>query len=171
VIAGALRYRPLAGEDPVPGEIVLVTAPGSARVLSSTVLWPNGIGVDPTGRLAYVSDYARGHVLAIDLGSGGEDVFCSTPSGAPDGLAVDGEGGVWVALGEGGGVARFTAEGELDEIVEVPAGFVSSISFGGADLRDVLVSTADNRVLPHRGGTLLRGRSEIAGLQVAAAAI
>jgi len=86
-------------------------------------------------------------------------------------FALDCEGGIWFALGKGGGVARFHANGELDELVEMPASFVSSLCFGGADMRDVLVSTADNRVVPERGGTLLRARSEVAGLRVSPATV
>ena len=74
------------------------------------------------------------------------------------------EGAVWIALGEGGGIARFRADGELDEVVDLPSNFVSSLSFGGADMRDVLITTADNEVHPELGGTLLRARSEVAGL-------
>ena len=37
--------------------------------------------------------------------------------------------------------------------------------------RLVLISTADNRVEPERGGTLLRARSEVAGLPIAAATV
>ncbi len=48
----------------------------------------------------------------------------------------------------------------------LPASFSSSLSFGGADMRDVLISTADNHVNPELGGTLLRARSEVAGLAV-----
>ena len=79
---------------------------------------------------------------------------------------MDCEGGVWVALGEGGGVARFYPDGALDEVMDLPASFISSLSFGGADMCDVLISTADNHVNPELGGTLLRARSEIAGLAV-----
>lgn len=52
------------------------------------------------------------------------------------------------------------------EIVEVPARFVSSISFGGEDGRDVLISTADNLIAPELGGMLLRARSTVAGVPV-----
>jgi sugar lactone lactonase YvrE len=86
-------------------------------------------------------------------------VFCDSPRGAADGLAVDVEGGVWIALGDGGGVARFTPGGELDAVVDAPADFVSSLSFSGTD---VLITTI---------GTLFRGRSEVAGVPVAPAAI
>jgi sugar lactone lactonase YvrE len=166
LLAGALRYRPLAGEDPRPGQL-LVLEPGGPRVLSEEVTWPNGIGCSPDGETVYLSDYARRAVLAVPLAGGPTGEFCSSPRGSVDGLAVDAEGGVWVALGEGGGVARFHPDGRLHELVELPASFVSSLSFGGADMREVLITTADNEVEPELGGTLLRARSEVAGLALA----
>jgi len=166
LLAGALRYRALAGEDPVPGQLLVLDADGP-RVLSEQVTWPNGIGCSPDGETVYLSDYARAVVLAIPL-TGGEAVeFCSSPRGSVDGLAVDVEGGVWVALAQGGGVARFDAAGELDGVIDLPSSLISSLSFGGPDMRDVLITTADNEVDPELGGTLLRARSEVAGLAVA----
>jgi D-xylonolactonase len=91
---------------------------------------------------------------------------CSPPRGSVDGLAVDSSGAVWVALGPGGGVARFSSDGELDELIDLPAQFVSSLCFGGPDLCEVLITTADNHVNPELGGTLLRARSDVAGLAV-----
>jgi len=49
--------------------------------------------------------------------------------------------------------------------------FVASLSFGGTDLRDVLIGTAETLVTLELGGTLLRARSEVAGLSVAAEAV
>jgi gluconolactonase len=166
LLAGVLRYRPMAGEEPVPGQLILLEPGGERRVLSDAVTWPNGIGVAPDGNTVYVSDYARARVLATSLDGTATSEFARVPRGSADGLAVDAEGGVWVALGDGGGVARFAGDGSLDEIVELPAAFVSSLSFGGPDLREVLITTADNREAPERGGTLLRARCEIAGAAV-----
>jgi sugar lactone lactonase YvrE len=159
VVVGALRFRPFAGEEPAPGQILRVAGPGRATVLDESVLWPNGIGLSPAGDRLYVCDYARRQVVTMGLDGSAPEVFCTSPKGAADGLAVDVEGGVWVALGDAGGVARFTAGGELDTVVDVPADFVSSLAFSGTD---VLVTTV---------GTLFHARSEIAGMPVAAAAI
>lgn len=171
LLVGVLRYRPMAGETPRNGQLLHLGSDGDQRVLSEDVVWPNGIGLSPDGQRIYLSDYARQLVLVVSADGGDTRELCRSPRGSADGLAVDLEGGLWVALGEGGGVARFLPDGRLDEIVSLPAGFVSSLSFGGSDMRDVLISTADNHVSPELGGTLLRGRSEIPGLDVGLARV
>jgi sugar lactone lactonase YvrE len=166
LLAGELRYRPMSGDPPREGRLLALERSGELRTVCEGVRWPNGIGLSPDAATVYVSDYAREEVLACPA-EGGEPVrFAASPRGSADGLAVDAEGCVWVALGQGGGVARFDAAGTLLELIDLPAGFVSSISFGGEDRRDVLISTADNLVEPELGGTLLRARSSVAGAPV-----
>jgi len=84
----------------------------------------------------------------------------------PDGLTIDAEGGVWVAVVAGPGeIVRFKPSGTVDRRVKVPAKTVTSIAFGGPDMRDLYVVTAnnDNRELK---GTVFRTRSDIPGLPV-----
>jgi gluconolactonase len=171
VLAGALRYRPLAGEPQQPGALLEVSAPGQARVLSEDVTWPNGIGVSPDAQTIYVSDYARSAVLAVPAQGGRAEEFAAATRGSADGLALDAEGGLWLALGEGAAIARFRPDGSLDGVVEVPARFVSSLCFGGEDMRDELITTADNLVDEQLGGSVLRARSRVAGLPIAPARV
>jgi sugar lactone lactonase YvrE len=167
VLAGALRFHPFKGEDPRPGEVWRIDGPGDAQVVAEDILWPNGIGHSPDRSLMYVSDYARGQVFAFP----GGDVFVESPQGSVDGLAVDEEGAVWVALADGGGVARFLPDGTLDGIADVPAQMVTSVSFGGPDLRDVYVTTGDSLAQPETGGAIFRARCEVAGMPVVAASV
>jgi len=173
VLAGSLRYRPMRGEKPVPGEIWRVAGGDDATVLCAGVTWANGIGLSPAGDRLYVADYATAEVLTWRLSEAGEaverDVFARAPKGSCDGLAVDADGGVWVALGDG--IARFSAAGDLVEILEVPTSFVSSVSFGGPDLRELLITTADNLAEPERGGTVFRAPAPVAGTPVALATV
>jgi sugar lactone lactonase YvrE len=171
LLAGVLRYRPLAGEPERDGLLVRIDGGGEVHVLTEEVIWPNGIGVAPDGGDIYLSDYARASVLALHADGSGVREFARSPRGSADGLAVDADGGVWVALGEGAGVARFEPDGKLDQVVALPARFVSSLSFGGPDMRDVLLSTADNLVRPELGGMILRARSAIAGVPLCPVAV
>lgn len=140
VIVGALRFRPFAGEDPVPGELWRITEDGGA-VVGGGVVWPNGVGVEAAGTLV-LCDYADGRVLRVGAGEAVRSKIVGTsPSGEADGLALDGDGGIWVALGTGGAVARLSPEGEWTHRVEVPATFVSSLAFAGDDGDTLLVTT------------------------------
>jgi len=167
VYVGALRFHPFRGEPPVPGEIWRLAPGDEPAPVAGGVLWANGIGFSPDGRVAYGSDYARGCVLAWDVQPDGSlaspRTFAEVPAASADGLAVDEEGGVWVAPGAAENVVRFAPDGRLDGTVDVPASFVSSLCFGGSDLRDLYVTTGD--------GKLLRGRSDVAGLALTPAGI
>src|SRR5262249_8619550 len=135
-------------------------------VLAEDVVWPNGIAVDAERKWVYVADYARRHVLVYPLGGseGDGDVFCRSPRGAADGLALDADGGLWLALGEGAGIARFSIDGELDQIFDVPARFVSSLCFAGPERRTVYITTADSLAKPDNGGCMFVAESEVAGM-------
>lgn len=170
LLVGALRFKPFAGEDPVPTEVWRIVAPGVAEVAAEGIDWPNGIAAAPGDGTIFVSDTANGVVKAFAPGDTRGDVFVAVSSGAVDGLALDEEGGLWVALGDAG-IARFDARGELDGLAEIPSAFVSSLCFGGPDRRDVFVTTADNPLHPERGGTVFHARSEVAGVEVGPAAV
>jgi xylono-1,5-lactonase len=167
VYVGALRFHPFQGEDPVPGEIWCLAGGREPEAVGADVLWANGIGFSPDGRTAYASDYQRACVLAWNVLDGGaldgRRTLAEVPAGAADGLAVDEEGGVWVATGAGASVVRFAPDGVLERTLDVPASFVSSLCFGGGDMRDLYITTAD--------GKLLRTRSDVAGLRLTPAVI
>jgi xylono-1,5-lactonase len=167
VYVGALRFHPFAGESPVPGEIWRIPLAGDPTAVAGGVLWANGIGFSPDGKVAYGSDYARSCVLAWDVAGDGTlsspRLFAEMPAGSADGLAVDAEGAVWVAAGEAGNAVRFSPGGSLDRKLDVPASFVSSLCFGGEDMRDLYITTGD--------GKLLRGRSDIPGAELPVARV
>lgn len=169
VLVGSQRYSPFV-ENPevVPGELYRVGPEGHSEQLYGDVGLTNGIGFSPCGRLLYHSDSARNHVLVHDVLEDGRcanrRVLAELPRGFPDGLAVDEEGCVWVAVYGGGCVARFTAAGELDRQVVVPASAVTSLCFGGADRRDLYIVSGDNTSDPSLGGSIFRTRASVAGL-------
>jgi len=168
VYTGSLRSSAFESGSRVPGELWRIDAPGRAVAIYEAIEFANGVGFSPDGRTIYHSNYSEGVVLAHDLDRDGlgtnRRTFVRLPKGNPDGLAVDENGAVWVAGGDAGVVFRFTPAGELDELVEVPSPFVTSLCFGGGDRRDLYVVTAGNRAHPERRGTIFRTRSPVAGL-------
>jgi sugar lactone lactonase YvrE len=66
----------------------------------------------------------------------------SSIQGGPDGLTIDATGYAWVAIWGGGRVIRLSPAGEIVAEVRVPAPHTSSVAFGGADLRDLFITTA-----------------------------
>src|SRR5262245_25527333 len=167
VYTGSMRSNPFSESDErTPGECYRIDAEGRATELYGGVSLTNGIGFSPDGRTIYHSDTAPGLIRVHELGPDGKTT-AKTPirvEGGPDGLAVDAEGGVWVALYQAGAVQRYLPSGKPDARLEVPARAVTSVCFGGADLRDVYVVSADNAADPARGGSIFRTRSEVAGL-------
>jgi gluconolactonase len=169
VLVGSLRSDPFgSGGERTAGELWRIDASGVATELYGDVSLTNGIGLSPDGRILYHSDTARAHIIASDLSDRGDPesrrVFAETERGAPDGLAVDSEGCVWVALYGGGGVARYRPDGAPDGRIDLPANAVTSLCFGGADLRDLFVTTADNLEAPELRGCVFRTRVDSPGL-------
>jgi len=157
LVVGVLRHRPQQGEAAVPSEVVRIDANGETSTLADDLMWPNGMAYAPDGETLYVSEYAASRIRAIRDGE--SYVFAHAPRGECDGLTVDAEGGVWVALGSGGGIARFTPDGELDSVLDIPGSFVSSLAF------------ADSTLYVTTVGALLTGSPGVAGLPLPQARI
>lgn len=169
VYAGSLRSDPFRDEGPrTPGELWRIDPDGTRAQVYGDVGLTNGIGISPDGRLLYHCDSAARHILVSDLAPDGSvsrrRAFAKVEPGVPDGLAVDQEGGVWIAVYGGGCVARYAPDGALDRTLAVPARAVTSLCFGGDDLRDLYVTTADNTTDPALAGSIFRTRAPIPGL-------
>jgi gluconolactonase len=63
-------------------------------------------------------------------------------------------------------VVRFRPDGTLDRRIKVPAKTVTSVAFGGPDMCDLYVVTANNSDNRDLKGTVFRARSDIPGLPV-----
>jgi gluconolactonase len=169
VYAGAVRFRVFdPGAQVVPGECWRVDAAGQATELYADVRHANGIAVSPDGRWLAHSD-TRGervivHALRED-GALGERRHVPV-SGHADGLAFDESGAFWVALAGAGRIDRFAVDGTRLGSLLVPARMVTSLCFAGAELRDLIVVTADNTLEPTGKGAVLRTRAPVPGAEV-----
>lgn len=143
--------------------------------VSEDLKFSNGLGLSPDGKHLYHVESLRG-VFQYDVLDDGRlrNKVVFTPREDGDGMAVDAEGGVWIAHMESGEVIRYHANGEADRRIPMPHKVVSSICFGGPDWRDVYVTTAgDHGVeslftgeLPPREASLFHARSDIPGAPV-----
>jgi sugar lactone lactonase YvrE len=157
--------------EPLPGgSLFRIDPPGKVTKLDDDILVSNGMGFSPDWRVFYVADTGRSAVLAYDVGSdwsiSNRREFAATPVGAPDGLAIDAQGGVWVAAYGGGEVVRFRPDGAVDRRIKVPALKVTTLVFGGPGLQDLYIATANNAEESSRGGSIYRMRSDIPGMPV-----
>ncbi len=62
--------------------------------------------------------------------------------GLPDGMCMDIEDGLWIAFCGGGRIERYTSEGKLSEVIEMPIKNVTSCCFGGELLDQLFVTSA-----------------------------
>ena len=136
----------------------------------------NGPAASPDGRVLYHVDTVARTIWAFDLGARGElsgkrqFVRIERPGGFPDGLAVDTEGGVWVALFGGWGLERYDPQGRLVARIEAPCANVTKPAFGGPDLKTLYFTTAWMGLSPQAradqplAGGLFRVEVEAAGL-------
>jgi sugar lactone lactonase YvrE len=156
--AGTMRYD----EVPGGGTLSRITGDGSVETVLDHVAVSNGTGWSPDGRLLYYVDSPTREVDVfhhVDGRAVDRRRFAQIEEGAgfPDGLTVDADGCVWVALWDGGAVRRYTPDGELDRVIELPTPRVTACAFGGPDLTDLYITTARvGRTAPHPvAGSLL----------------
>jgi sugar lactone lactonase YvrE len=121
----------------------------SVHVALESVTIPNGLVWDAAGTTAFHADTTEGRIWAYDYdpstgGFGERRPFMAFDGarGLPDGMTIDTEGGLWVAMWGGGAVHRYDATGALDEVVELPVTNVTSCAFGGPERRTLYITTS-----------------------------
>jgi sugar lactone lactonase YvrE len=142
--AGTMRYDVAPGG----GFVARVDPTGRATIVLPNVTVSNGIGWSPDERRMYYVDSPTHRIDVFDFDADTGEVRdrrllteVADTDGVPDGLCVDTDGCVWVAVNGGGQVRRYTAGGELDRTIDVPARQVSACCFGGVGLADLYVTT------------------------------
>jgi sugar lactone lactonase YvrE len=145
--AGTMAYD----QRPGAASLYRLDPAGSVtRVLTGLTL-ANGMGWSPDGRLMYFIDSPTGRVDVLDVDPGTGDVehrrplVQVVPGGGdvvPDGMTVDDEGFLWVAVFGAGVVHRYAPDGRLDAVVRVPVDQVTSCGFGGPGRDLLFVTTA-----------------------------
>lgn len=169
VYVGSLAFVVFGGGEPKPGWLHVIDLDGSMRTISDGVMLTNGLGFSPDGARLYHSDARAALVRVYDVltdGSVGPWRTLATFAGAtPDGLAVAADGSVWVALAGSGCVAVVEPDGRERTRLPVPLPMVTSLCFGGDDLRDLYVVTGSGASQEDVGSVFVT-RVEVPGVPV-----
>ena len=144
------------------GEFYAVDPGGRITVLATGVGASNGVDTSPDGRIVYHADTFAGTVTAYTAGRVGR-ILAQVAVQRPDGLAVDADGGVWVAHWGYGEVRRYTAALVPDRTAALPVPLVSNLAFGGPGLRRMFVTSARSGGNP-LSGAIFTATAGIPGL-------
>jgi sugar lactone lactonase YvrE len=155
-------------EDTPTGRLHRLEHDGTTTVLLDGLTLSNGIDFTADGRTMYLIDSPTRSVQIFDYGdtlsrraslavTGGEEL--------PDGMCVDAEEHLWVAYFEGRRLVRYTPDGSIELVVELPVSQVTSCCFGDALLDTLYISTARENFTAQRciaeptAGGLFRART------------
>ena len=165
--SGAIYFTAPKGhyaEDPPPGRVYRL-GPGGDLRLAADVPWPNGVNVNADGSVLYVADSSTGEVLTHDIRADGtlanRAALADLREGqdnlwAVDGMCLDVEGNIYVAVYGSYRVRRVTPEGEID--LDIPVGHEkpANCCFGGPENDELFITC--------REGAVYRAKIGIPGL-------
>jgi sugar lactone lactonase YvrE len=170
--AGTMAF----GNGPGPGALYRLDPDYQVTRVVAPVALSNGLDWTPDNRRMYYIDSPTHKVDVFDfdldrglLGNRSTVVQIPREVGLPDGMTVDAEGGIWVALHGGGAVHRYTPDGQLDQIIQLPVRHVTCPAFGGPDYRDLYITSmtyglpVDSLGDSALAGSLFRARPGIRG--------
>lgn len=137
------------GGDRPDGVLYRLHPDGTIDEVLTGLTVPNGLVFTPDGRTAYHIDTPTRRIDVVDVAADGtwHDRRPAVPhvtGGWPDGMTMDAEGNLWVALWGGAGVRCYDpATGAVLEAVEVDgATQTSACCFGGPDLDRLYITTS-----------------------------
>lgn len=144
-LAGTMHWDE---RDPL-GTLYQLAPDGQVSPLLGSLTVANGMDFSDDRRTLYYIDSVTGGVDAFDRDQetgrlSGRRRVAGVPrsDGLPDGMTLDAEGCLWVAVWGAGEIRRFSPGGRLIGVVEVPARQVTSVAFGGAHLDELFITTA-----------------------------
>lgn len=176
-IAGTMAVRDEAGTVVRHGRLYSIDPDGTIRVLLDDVVSPNGMSFTEDRAHLYFTDSAPGTQSIFrfdyDLDTGGisnrrlvRQTALDGSEGRPDGLTIDREGWLWSARWDGSAVIRLDPNGTEQVRYPFPVPIVTSVTFGGSDLRDLYATTArptDGRSAASGVGGIFRLRTDAQG--------
>ena len=176
IYAGALGFLPTEtelsgiGGPTKSAPLFLIDVDGKVRQVYPDIKLTNGLAFSPDSRRLYHADSGDRTVYVYDVAADGSlsarRAFAKTPEGLPDGLATAVDGSVWVAIAHAGQIVVFEPNGARRKRFDFPIPMVTSLCFGGDDMRDVFVMSGSDGSGRTGAGAVFHLRSDVAGLPV-----
>ena len=141
---GTMAYA----ETPGAGTLYRLDPDGTVHVTLREVTISNGLQWNRVGDTVFYADTPTGRVDSFDFdpASGAfteRRTFTEiSGGGSPDGMAIDEEDGIWVALWGGSAVHRYDRAGRLDLVVDLPVSNVTACAFGGPERQTLYITTS-----------------------------
>jgi sugar lactone lactonase YvrE len=128
-------------------EVLALVDGDEVRVLDDDLTLSNGLAWSVDGSVMYSIDTERHTIFRRRWSSdpdavGAREVFVTLDDGYPDGMTVDSEDHLWVAVWGLGRVQRYSADGDMVDVIETPAPHTSSVAFAGPDLRTLVITSS-----------------------------
>ncbi len=174
---GRLLVGSLLMDEPGREVLVRLEPNGGITVIDDDLTLSNGLGWPADGRLLYTVDTYRRTIWVRDYDMdtgvvGARRAFVTLTDGYPDGMCIDEQDHLWVAIYGGGQVRRFSPEGRLAGVVEVPVPNVTCAAFAGPNLRTLVITTATQKLSAEELAQFpLSGRVFLADVGVAGAPV
>jgi len=137
------------------GSLYRLDADRSVRKMRDGITVPNSLCFSPDDRTMYLADTYANFILAYDFSLADGAIsnprtFVDTTShgGHPDGSCVDADGCIWNAEYRGGRVVRYTPQGKIDRVIELPVSQPTCCCFGGERLDILYVTSSRQRMEP-----------------------
>jgi len=157
-------------DPPKPTALIAVEPDGAARIVAEDLWFPNGIAVSPDRSTLLVAESRSlpSRLTRFDVGPDGDlsnrrVLVEFEPGELADGIALDAELGVWVAMPFGNELVRVTAEGEIERRVPIESPY--AVALGGPDGRDLFVCSAPawepDEAIRLRAGTVRTLRADV----------
>jgi sugar lactone lactonase YvrE len=145
---GTMAYA----ETPGAGTLYRLDASGSVDTVLTDVTISNGLQWSADGSRVFYNDTPTGEIAVFDFDGASflnRRTFATLgDGGAPDGLAIDAEDGLWSAVWGGSAIRHFDSSGRLVDVVELPVTNVTSCAFGGPNLDTLYITTSRQGLEP-----------------------
>ncbi|MBS1676292.1 MAG: SMP-30/gluconolactonase/LRE family protein [Actinobacteria bacterium] len=165
---GDTGFNPASGEPFRPGRTWLVAPGREPEIAAEDVHLHNGCAISPDGRTLYVAETFAHRITAFAIGADGRladrALHAELPS-RPDGMCLDAEGALWVAMVQDSEFLRVDRTGAVVERIPSPAPFALACMLGGPERRHLFLDSADTTMERLKNGDSV-GRIDVVEVPV-----